>query len=173
MKDLPRISALKVMASDCRGFTLVETLVGLVILVTCAGLVSSGLFQVFSFQTSYQDDVVATKDLRHVGSWFAGDALNATAALDGTGEPLACGQAATSASLTWNDTSAVAHTSTYRVSGTSLERDLDGAVSTLARQVVSVGFSLCGKLLTLNLAVEAQLGRTNNMTLQTYLRKLE
>ena len=173
MKGMNRISALKVMALDRRGFTLVEMLVGLGILATCVGLVSSGLFQVFSFQTSFQDDVVATKDLRHVGSWFAGDVLKAKAAVDGNGEPLVCGQAATSATLTWSDTSGVAHTSTYRVSGTSLERDLDGAVITLARQVISAGFSLCGKLLTLDLAVEAQPGRTETMSLQTYIRKLE
>lgn len=173
MKGMKTIGALKVLASDRQGFTLVEVLVGLGILVTCAGLVSSGLFQVFAFQTSFQDDVVATKDLRHAGSWMAGDALNATVVLDGNGEPLVCDQAATTASLTWSDTGGVAHTSTYRVSGTSLERDLDGAVSTLAGQVVSVGFSLCGKLLTLDLAVEAQLGRTETMALQTYLRKLE
>ncbi len=51
-------------------------------------------------------------------------------------------------------------------------RDLDGAQITLARQVVSVGFALSGKVLTFDLEVEADRGGTESMSLQSYLRML-
>ena len=43
-----------------QGFTLVEVLVAMGIFSLAIGLAGSGLFQVFSFQTSYQDKVAAT-----------------------------------------------------------------------------------------------------------------
>ena len=39
-------------------------------------LVGTAVFQVLVAQGTWQDEVVATKDLRHVGSWFGGDVLN-------------------------------------------------------------------------------------------------
>ena len=80
MDAIPALQA-AVYGSD--GFTLLEVLVALGILSLALALATGGLFQVFSIQTSYQDKVVATKDLRHAGSWFSGDALNAQAAVDG------------------------------------------------------------------------------------------
>ena len=49
------------------------------ILTLAMGLVGRGVFQVLSIQRFWRDDVVATRELRHAGSWFAGDALNAEA----------------------------------------------------------------------------------------------
>ena len=153
--DMDAIPALQAAVYGTQGFTLVEVLVALGILSLAIGLAGSGLFQVFSFQTSYQDKVVATKDLRHAGSWFSGDALNAQSAIDENGEPLDCLSAADSVTLSWTDHGGAMHSSTYQVSGNSLEREYDGRVNTLANHVVSnsVGFLHCGNLLTLALEV--------------------
>ena len=157
------------------GFTLIEALVAVAILSLAMGVIGSGFSQVFSFQTSFKDDAVATKDLRHAGSWFAGDALNAKIVLDNNGSPLACGSAATSVTLTWSGSDGTVYSSIYRVSGDSLERVYDGAANVLARRVVpnSIGFSLCGNLLTMDLELEAEPETTEIISLQTYLRKLE
>ena len=152
-----------------------EVLVALGILSVAIALAGSGLFQVFSFQTSYQDRAIATKDLRHAGSWFSGDALNAQAAVDGNGEPLDCLSASDSVTLSWTDNDGAFHTSTYQVSGDSFQRAYDGRVNTLADHVVtdSVGFLHCGNLLTLELEVEADSGQAKNTVLWTYLRRQE
>ena len=169
------IPALQTAVYGTQGFTLVEVLVALGILSLAIGLAGSGLFQVFSFQTSYQDKVVATKDLRHAGSWFSGDALNAQAAVDGNGEPLDCFSASDSVTLSWTDNDGAYHTSTYQDSGDSFQRAYDGRVNTLADHVVtdSVGFLHCGNLLTLELEVEADSGQVKNTVLWTYLRRQE
>ena len=67
--EMDTIPALQVAIYQSQGFTLVEVLVALGILSLAIGLAGSGLFQVFSFQTSFQDKTIATKDLRHAGSW--------------------------------------------------------------------------------------------------------
>ncbi len=169
------IPALQASVYGTQGFTLVEVLVALGILSLAIALAGSGLFQVFSFQTSYQDRVVATKDLRHAGSWFSGDALNAQAAVDGNGEPLDCLSASDSVTLSWTGNDGAYHSSTYQVSGDSFERAYDGRINTLADHVVtdSVGFLHCGNLLTLELEVEADSGQVKNTVLWTDLRKQE
>ena len=169
------IPALQTAVYGTQGFTLVEVLVALGILSIAIALAGGGLFQVFSFQASYQDKVVATKGLRHAGSWFSGDALNAQAAVDGNGEPLDCLSASDSVTLSWTDNDGAYHTSTYQVSGDSFQRAYDGRVNTLADHVVtdSVGFLHCGNLLTLELEVEADSGQVKNTVLWTYLRRQE
>ena len=169
------IPALQAAVYGTQGFTLVEVLVALGILSLAIALAGSGLFQVFSFQTSYQDKVVATKDLRHAGSWFSGDALNAQAAVDGNGEPLDCLSPSDSVTLSWTGNDGAYHSSTYQVSGDSFKRAYDGRVNTLADHVVtdSVGFLHCGNLLTLELEVEADSGQAKNTVLWTYLRRQE
>ena len=169
------IPALQTAVYGTQGFTLVEVLVALGILSIAIALAGGGLFQVFAFQPSYQDKVVATKDLRHAGSWFSGDALNAQAAVDGNGEPLDCLSASDSVTLSWTDNDGAYHTSTYQVSGDSFRRSYDGRVNTLADHVVtdSVGFLHCGNLLTLELEVEADSGQVKNTVLWTYLRRQE
>ncbi len=50
------------------GFALLEIAVGLSILSLGVGLICNSVFQVLSIQRNWQDDRVATKDLRHTGS---------------------------------------------------------------------------------------------------------
>ena len=172
------ISNIKESLADSSGFTLVETLVAIGILTFAVSVIGSGMFQVLNFQRYWQDDVVATKELRHAGSWFAGDALNAEDALDAGGvTQLTCdpNPAAEQVTLKWTDKNGVTqHTATYSLSGAELIRNYDGVLNTLARPVVagSLNFSLCGNLLTLKMQVEADRGAIEEITLQTYLRSL-
>ena len=172
------ISNIKESLAESSGFTLVETLVAIGILTFAVGVIGSGMFQVLNFQRYFKDDAVATKELRHAGSWFAGDALNAEDALDAGGVTrLACdpNPAVEQVTLQWTDKDGVTqHLATYSLTGAELIRNYDGVLNTMARPVVagSLNFSLCGNLLTLNMEVEADRGATEDITLQTYLRSL-
>ncbi len=158
------------------GFALLELAVGLSILSMGVGLIGTSVFQVLSIQRHWQADRVATKDLRHTGSWFAGDALNAeTVVIGGTpDEP--------TVTLSWSELvdnsipgSPVfqSRSSVYSLDGDTLTRNNDGVITTLADDVASAVFSLSGRVLTLNMTVNSGNGGTTPMTLQTYLRVLQ
>ena len=150
------------------GFTLIEVLVSVGILGITMSLVGGALFQAFAFQRHRFDDVIATKELRHANSWFAGDALNAEETdLVGGAPPV------DSTTLTWTDGQGNLHTVSYGLVGSSLMRNDDGDQITLARHVISVGFSLSAEVLTFDLEVEAAGGGTESTSLQTYLRELQ
>ena len=152
------------------GFALLEVAVGLSILSLGVGLIGTSVFQVLSIERNWQDDRVATKDLRHTGSWFAGDALNAeTVVIGGTPD-------APIVTLSWADESVDPvdfHSSIYSLNGDTLTRNDDGVITPVAKGVVSAEFSLTGRVLTLDLTVNAGNGETTPMTLQTYLRVLQ
>ena len=149
------------------GFALLEAAVGLSILSLGVVLIGTSVFQVLSIQRNWQDDRVATKDLRHTGSWFAGDALTAeTVVISGTPE-------APTVTISWVDSSDVFHSSIYSLDGDTLIRDDDGIVTPVAKSVVSADFSLSGRVLTLDLTVNSGNGGTTLMTLKTYLRVLQ
>jgi prepilin-type N-terminal cleavage/methylation domain-containing protein len=73
------ISILKDLFGGSSGFTLVEVSVALAILSLGIGLIGNSVFQVLSIQRFWQDEKFATKETRHAASWFAADALKATA----------------------------------------------------------------------------------------------
>ena len=159
----------KRIAKRSDGFTLVEALIAVGILTLGLGLVGSTVFQSLAVERFWRDDVIATKELRHADSRFAGDALytEATSLVDGAAP-------VNTVDLTWTDTDGVSHTAVYSVTGDNrLVRDLNGMQSTLARDVVQTGFSLNGRLLTFDLEVEADRGTTKTSSLQTYLRALQ
>jgi len=77
--------------------------------------------------------------------------------------------------LEWMDKDRVTeHVATYSLSGAELIRNYDGGLDTLARPVVdgSLNFSRCGNLLTLKMQVAADRGTSEEITLQTCLRRL-
>ena len=173
------IANIKESMADSSGFTLIEALVAIGILTFTVAIIGSGMFQVFNFQRFWQADVVATKELRHAGSWFAGDALNAEHVLDAGGvTQLTCNPNPTAEQVTlrWTDKNGVTqHSATYSLSGDELIRNYDGALNILARPVVAgtLDFTLCGNLLTLKMQVEADRGTNSDITLQTYIRRLQ
>ena len=72
--------------ADSSGFTMVEVLFAVGIISLAVGIVGDSIFQVVSVRRHWMDDAVATKNLRHAGSWFAGDALNAKEVQDARGK---------------------------------------------------------------------------------------
>jgi len=162
-----------------RGFTLIELLVSMSILTVVVGIFGTGMFQVLSIQRFWTDDIVAVREVRHAGSWFAGDALNATEVLDAGGVTrLTCtpSPVVQQVTLTWTDLAGAPHNVIYSVTGDELRRDFDsnGTPLVMASQVVasSISFTLCGNTLRLNMDVLADRGTTDNLDLITFVRKL-
>jgi prepilin-type N-terminal cleavage/methylation domain-containing protein len=148
-----------------KGVTLLEMSVALSILGLAVSLVGTSVFQVLAVQQTWQEDSVATKDLRHAESWFAGDALNTktTDLVDGAG------QVDSMMLTTWNGNEI-----TYGVTDNKLQRsEFDGVqtvVTEVADDVVFVGFSLAARVVNFQLEVNADKGTTNTVSLQSYLR---
>ena len=161
------------------GFTLIEVVIAVGLITVATGIVGSGIFRVTSIQRFWTDDMVATKSLRHVGSWFSGDALNAEDVVDSGGVlRLTCNPVAPEREVTlkWTGTDGTAHSANYAVVQDALVRTVDGANNiTLADQVVanSVAFTLCGKFLTLAVDVNADRNTTETLNLRTQIRKLQ
>ncbi len=151
------------------GFTLAELLVSLSILGISTGLIGSGIFQAFALERTWSEDVVATREVRHATSWFAGDALNAQQAdlVDGAAP-------VSSATLSWTGQGEVSHAATYSISpDATLIRDFDGSKITVARKVLSALFSREGGVLKLTLEVQAAAGETELKTVDVYGRTLQ
>ena len=165
--------------SSSRGFTLIELLVSITILTVVVGIFGAGMFQVLSIQRFWTDDVKAVREVRHAGSWFAGDALNATDVLDAGGVTrLTCAPnpSVQQITMTWTDASGTPHNVVYSVTGDELQRDFDsnGTPLIMASRVVanSISFTLCGNTLRLNVDVLADRDTTDKLDLITYVRKL-
>ena len=161
------------------GFTLIELLVSITILTVVVGIFGAGMFQVLSIQRFWTDDVKAVREVRHAGSWFAGDALNATDVLDAGGVTrLTCAPnpSVQQITMTWTDASGTPHNVVYSVTGDELQRDFDsnGSPLVMASRVVanSISFTLCGNTLRLNVDVLADRDTTDKLDLITYVRKL-
>lgn len=150
-----------------QGFTLIEMLVVLSVLVFGMSFVGSGVFQALSSQGKWRDAALATKELRHAGSWFAGDAIKAegTSLIDG-------GAAASSVTLNWTDLDSTPHVSVYSIDGTTVWRTFDGLPIAVARRAEDVTFILVGDVLTFDMVVTVGEGETNSASLQTHLRYL-
>ena len=162
-----------------QGFTLIELLVSMSILTVVVGIFGTGMFQVLSIQRFWTDDVNAVREVRHAGSWFAGDALNAAEVLDAGGVTrLTCAPspAVQQVTLTWIDTAGSSHNVVYSVTGDELRRDFDsnGTPLVLASRVVanSISFTLCENTLRLNMDVLGDRNTTDSLDLITYVRKL-
>ena len=162
-----------------RGFTLIELMVSVTILTIVTGIFGAAMFQVLSIQRFWTDDIKAVREIRHAGSWFSGDALNATDVLDAGGvDRLTCTPSppVQQVTLTWTDTSGTAHNVVYSVTGDELLRDFDsnGTPLGLASGVVanSISFTLCGNTLRVNMDVQADRNTTDKLDLITYMRKL-
>jgi hypothetical protein len=155
------------LARSSAGVTLVEAVVAVGILTMAVALIGTSIFQSLSIQRYWRDDVIATKEWRHAGSRFVTDLFNAET-ID-----LVDGAAPVSAvTFTWVDGGGNPHTATYSLVGDTLIRDVDGFQITVARGVLSAGFSRNARLVTFDLEVQADLGKTESMSLQTYLRML-
>ena len=160
------------------GFTLIEMVIALGLITVATGIIGSALFRVTSIQRFWTDDMVATKSLRHIGSWFSGDALNAQDVVDSGGVlRLTCNPDSLEREVTlkWTSIDGTAHSANYAVAQDTLVRTVDGAKIILANQVIanSVSFTLCGEFLTLAVDVKADRNTTETLNLRTKIRKLQ
>jgi len=181
---LDRLREIQRALANSSGFTLVEVLLAVSIISVAVGVVGGGIFQVVAVQRSWADDALATKDLRHAGSRFVGDALNAEDVLDAPGGSRLTEDCAdppvnpaSTVTLTWTDTADVDRRGTYSASAGVLTREDEGGNQAviISQGVVdnSLKFSLCGTLLTLELEVDADTGETETIRLRTHIRKLQ
>ena len=180
---MDKIRNIRKVLAGSSGFTMVEVLMAVSIISVALGVVGSGIFQVTLVQRNWADDTLASKDLDNAAAWFAGDALNAEDVLDAPppgGTPIVedCAEPpanpATTVTLTWTDTSDNPIEATYSTANGELTREDGAAIRTsiISTRVQSLGFSLCGSLLTVNLEVQGEGNTTETSTMRTYLRKL-
>ena len=154
------INVMKRILDSSSGFTLVEVSVAVAILSLGVGLIGNTVFQVLSIQRFWEDEKVATKETRHAASWFAGDALKATAT------DLTPGAAPVNQVTLTLESGTV----TYSQSGDTLVRQEGSDQNIVASEVVSTGFSLSpdGEALTFITEVEAARGGMEVLTLLYY-----
>ncbi len=144
-----------------------EMLVVVGLLGVVLSLGGRSIYQALSVRRTWQDESLAVRELRSAGSWFAGDAMNAS------GTTLTDGAApADLVTLTWIDGLGVNHSAGYSLSNGDLLRTFDGVPYAVAHRAQSVGFSLNGKTLTFQVGVRAEYGSVQSSTLNTYLRML-
>jgi len=148
------------------GFTLLETVVAMGLLSLAVGMVGPGVFQALHFEQFWEDRVTATRDLRHAGSRFAGDALGAR------GTDLEDGVPADTVML--NTYTGYEITYSRNLQDGLVRSHFDGDVTTyeitLATRVASVEFLLSGDVLTMTLEVYTVGTETKTMTLRSTLR---
>ena len=185
---------LRNVATSSSGFTLIEMLISVTILTAVVGMFGAGLFQVFGIQRYWTKDLTTTREVRHAGSWLAGDALNATEVLKVV-DPLdpssdvsmdgdaLCDNPETTdhVKLTWVDSVDAEHYAEYYVNTVgSVEVFFRGSDSaplplTLTEDVVenTITFTLCENKLRATMNVFAERGTVETLDLLTYIRKLD
>jgi VCBS repeat-containing protein len=130
---------------DQRGITLVETIVAAGIAAMLVGALGSAIFLFTRTAEQGNDELGALRDVQNAGYWLTRDGKMAetTDLIDGA-PPVG------SMTLTWTD-GGQAHTVTYTLTGTELQRNYDGDAIAVARYVTSVEFSLSQGVITADL----------------------
>ncbi len=136
-----------------KGFTLIEILVAMLVGgMLMAGIVTA-VFQIVYGAGQIREESVALSDIDNAAHWLTRDVVlgQSTDLVDGAPQ-------VSQMTLTWNDSTwwaeqeeSIAHYVTYTYSGTALQRNYDGVVTTVGRYLTDVGFSLDGRLVTITL----------------------
>ena len=122
-----------------RGFLLLEMITAL----TIAALIGAGavalMFSEIRGQATAKNVVAASMDLGYAGRQVSRDIFMAASSdlVDGA---LPVNQV-TLSWIEWYDLTGIPHTVTYSLSGSNLDRDYDGAVTTVARNISSIEFA--------------------------------
>ena len=136
-----------------KGFTLIEILVAMLVGGMITAGVITGIFQIVYGAGQIREESVALADIDNAAHWLTRDVVlgRSTDLVDG--EPQV-----SQMTLTWNDSTwwaeqeeSVSHSVIYTYSGTALQRNYDGVVTTVGRHLTDVGFSLDGRLVTITL----------------------
>lgn len=183
-----------------RGFTMVEALIAVGIMTMMLGFVGGGIFQSLSIEKFWLDDVVATREVRHAESWFAGDALNAEE-ICAAGAELAPGATSnstlilvryniigggslppTNCTLAVDDTQYDLFTATYTLTGTTFTRTTETNALAGSRETITLSSRITradfirsaapGDVITLQLDVDAERGGTESSSLDTFMGRL-
>jgi len=136
-----------------KGFTLIEILVAMAV----GGMVMAGIvtavFQIVHGAGQIKEESVALSDIDNAAHWLTRDVV-----LGQTTDLVNGAPQVSQMTLTWNDSTwwaeqeeSIAHSVIYTYSGTELQRNYDGVVTTVGRQLTNVGFSLDGRLVTITL----------------------
>lgn len=158
-----------------KGFTLIEVLVAMLVGgMLMAGIVTA-VFQIVYGAGQIKEESVALSDIDSAAHWLTRDVVlgQSTDLVDGA--PLPVSQM----TLTWNDSTwwaeqeeSIAHYVTYTYSGTALQRNYDGVVTTVGRHLTNVRFSLDGRLVTITLtsSLEEEPRSTVTRSYKIYMR---
>jgi prepilin-type N-terminal cleavage/methylation domain-containing protein len=137
-----------------KGFTLIEILVAMLVGGMITAGVITGIFQIVYGTGQIREESVALSDIDNAAHWLTRDVvLGQSTDLDDDA-PLPVSQM----TLTWDDSTwwaeqeeSISHSVIYTYSGTALQRNYDGVVTTVGRHLTDVGFSLDGRLVTITL----------------------
>ena len=154
-----------ILARNQGGFTLVELLLALGITAMIAGILSTAIFRIFDAGSTDNKRIQVLSDLQIAGQWLFRDGPRAeTTDLVDAASPV------TSMSLSWTSEGS-SHTSVYSLSGTELQRDHNGAVISVARNISDVDFSIQDSLLTIVLTSQPHGGSISKQaTYHIFLR---
>lgn len=147
------------------GFTLVEILVALGIAALITTVLGTAIFQILDRSARGGETVRALNDIQNAGQWLYLDGERAeTTDLVDNDPPV------DRMRLDWV-ADGVSHTAIYTISGTELERDHNGTVTTVARYVSNADFSISNRLITVNLtSTPGSTGASKDITYNIWLR---
>ncbi|MBF8264274.1 MAG: hypothetical protein HW384_138 [Dehalococcoidia bacterium] len=149
------------------GFTLVESVVSLAIVVIVATGASSTVFYIFKANNKAQSILPSIHNIQIAGRWLSRDVqvTNRTSLVDGA---LPIDLAITPVDFYRTDyyvDPPVSSTITYTLAGGELRRNYDGQITTIARGIPSVAVSITGRIVTIAISSEGQ-AKTYNIYLR-------
>ena len=126
-----------------RGMTLVEVIIATAISSLIISGLGTAIYMIINVTERGNDEASALYHVRNATYHISSDAQMAstTDLIDGA-DPV------DSLSLEWTDGFGNSHSSSYQLYGTDLQRNYDSTITTVARYVSSVEFSISGDVLT-------------------------
>ncbi len=135
-----------------KGFTLIEILVAMAVggMIMAVALLS--IYQIVWGSARSNDQVTALTDVNYAALWLKYDLQMAqsTNLTDGA-PPQSSVRLRWADNTGWTAENASAHSSTYTLSGTELLRTYDGNVKIIGRYIASIGFTLDGGVITVDI----------------------
>ncbi|MFB0559198.1 MAG: PilW family protein [Dehalococcoidales bacterium] len=156
-----------------KGTSLLELLVAMAITAMIVGGIAALIFQEYSGTATAKNSITVAHEIGNAARWISQDVMMAesTDLVEGTNP---AGQV----TLSWVDQSDFAyipHSSSYYLEGTQLQRDYDGTVTTVARDISNIKFSQAGRILTVSISCTPQWWSAKKVgkTYRIYLRPAE
>jgi prepilin-type N-terminal cleavage/methylation domain-containing protein len=140
-----------------KGMTMVELVVATAVAGIIVVFLGTAIYQILTVSGYGNNRLIAAHELENAAYWFNRDGQQAVSASGGAG-----------LSLTLSDNSTV----NYSLSSAELRRTAGGNAIILARNIISLSFSVSNRVVTMSLASSPE-GRDNvseNGTYRVYLR---